>query len=195
MTTVKYHYIGDTEPKFSEGLTKLENDDNFVNPLFNFRQEFIDQLNSITPLELGQSVPYVRLEIMDLKGKVLDDLNLSFFHQPININKISEQERYTDRPLMSLKDLDITTDNASGHIFYTRVNFTLKIHKPDLLSSQTLIGLLFPGVPLQLTYGWNSPNTTLLNQKQKLLLSVITYTINIDKARTSRFTCRNNGVQ
>jgi hypothetical protein len=41
---------------------------------------------------------------------------------------------------------------------------------------------LYPGTPLLLEYGWNHPTNTFLGQKQKLLFSMVNYTINIDGA-------------
>lgn len=81
---------------------------------------------------------------------------------------------------MSLKSIDIYTDQNSGYLYYTQVKLNIIIHKADYLTSNTLISLLFPGMPLNLTFGWNSKNE-FLNFKNKLLFAVNGYDLDIDE--------------
>jgi hypothetical protein len=180
-TKPKYFYLGDA-PKIATGLDPKEKDttDNkLTNPLFNFDKTFSEKLNKITPLELAQSSPYIKLDIVDLEGNTKTNMNVAFFQKQINFDEISKG-RSADRPLMSLIGVDIWTSEASGYFYYTHVTLKLKIHKKDDLSDMAVVALLFPGCPLRLEYGWNSPNEFLAT-KQTLSINVINYNLNIDK--------------
>lgn len=85
------------------------------NLLFNFNQDFVENLNSITTQEMGKSVPYIRLDAVDNSGAVLQSYNLDFFHKTIEHDKIGAQgTRNPERPTMSAKDLQIKTDQRFG---------------------------------------------------------------------------------
>lgn len=152
-----------------------------TNPIYNFDQSFINGLNSVTAIEKGQSIPYISLKILGASGEILQDLNLSFFHKPFSAEQINKDLRYSERPIMSLKGLELKTDNASGYLYYTNVVLNLKIHRPDMLGSTFMVALLFPGMPFLLEYGWNSPNS-FLDTKDALLMSVKTYNLTFDES-------------
>jgi hypothetical protein len=181
MTNVSYYYAGDVAPKVKTSTTfkQLSKDKDPGNPIFNFSQDFINKLNTVSPIQLAQSQPYVSLKTVGLDGKVKEDLNLSFFMKPMDMASIGTGNRYSDRPAMSLKDVEISTDLASGYLYYTNVTVRVKIHKPDVLASTSLIALLFPGMPLILEYGWNSPNE-FLNEKERMLFAVRGYDLSFD---------------
>lgn len=150
-----------------------------TNPIFNFDQSFLDGLNGISAPDMGRSVPYISLKVLDPAGQPIEDLNLSFFHKPFSAQQISSDLRYSERPVMSLKSLELKTDLASGYLYYTNVVLNLTVHRPDALGSTFLVALLFPGMPFLLEYGWNSPNT-LLDTKDVLLMAVKTYNLTMD---------------
>jgi hypothetical protein len=157
-----------------------QKDKGTANPIFNFNQTFINNLQSISAVELGQSVPYVRLRTIDHNtGEVIDDLNIQFFHKTLDMDTIKDSKRFTDRPDMSLKELTISTDQASGYLYYTNVTMRIKLHNPEKLEDNTLLSFLVPAAPLLLEYGWNSPND-FLNRKSNLLWQVQSYNLNFD---------------
>jgi hypothetical protein len=182
---VKYYYVGDSPPNQSQsppGNWNLFDTNNSFNNIFNFPSNFFQSLNGISPIDLGKAVPYVSLKTLDVNGTVLEDLNLKFFHNGIDFSQINSGVRYSDRPIMSLKNIDIKTNNASGYLFYTEVTLKLKIHRPDQLTNSTLVSLMFPGQPLLLEYGWHSnTDNDLLNIKDILYFAVKTYTITLDE--------------
>lgn len=184
--TPNYFYVGNEIPSkcntiVPERKAKKNNASDLLNPLFNFDRSFGEDLLKLKPIDLAQSVPYISIKIMDLGGKVLDDLNVSFFQKQIDFSKINGPERFTDRPLLSLSSVEISTDLSFGPMYMTSVDLNIKIHKKDQLSDRTILGLLFPGCPILLEYGWNSPSEFLNNSKQKLLLSVTNYEISLDE--------------
>lgn len=163
---------------FTDNLDKSRKDINF---LFNFDQDFISSLENISPTELASAMPYFSLSIAKMNGQKLSNLSLDWFQKPIDFNNIgAEDRRYGDRPLLSLKDVSITTDNASGYLYYTNVEIKFVVHRPDLLASSILVAVLFPGSPLLMEYGWKNFKDSSLTQIQKLLLSVISYDLNFD---------------
>ena len=185
MTAINYFYIAkdstDKAPdtKVNE-IKPLLNDRKLFNPIFNFESSFVSDLQSVSAIDLASSEPFISLKTMKLDGGVLQDMNVSFFHKPLDMSKINSGERYSDRTQMSLKEIEISTDLASGYLYYTNVKIRIKIHKPDVLVNSSLMSFLFPSAPMLLEYGWNSPNT-FLNQKEKLLFSVKTYDISYDE--------------
>lgn len=180
MATVKYLYTGTTAPTVALGSLEAVTGDFNNNPIFNFDQAFLDGLNAISSTQLGSSIPHISLKVLDPSGEVLEDLNLGFFHKPFSTDQIRSDVRYSERPVMSLKDIQLKTDLASGYLYYTNVTLNIKVHRPEALGSTFLIALLFPGMPFLLEYGWNSPNT-LLDTKDILLFAVRTYNIKLDQ--------------
>lgn len=187
--SLSYFYIGNRllgsnherittgeNPPLSPAITALTDVDN---PVYNFDARFIENLQAITNVELGQSVPYISLCSLNLDGSVLDDFNLKFFHKTVDMNQINSSARYPERPELSLKSVRISSDMSAGFIAYTNVTLTLKLHKPDVLTNSTLISLLFPGMPMRLVYGWNSPND-FLNRKEVQMFAVKTYFATFD---------------
>jgi len=152
-----------------------------TNPLFNFDQEFFNKLHGVSPDELARSVPYISLHTVDLQGEIIEDLNVNFFFKTTDLSKLGQNIRYADRPTMSLKSLEVSTSLASGYLYYTDVNLTLRIHSPADLTRTTITSLIFPGMPHLLEYGWNSPNEFLNDSKERLLFQIVTYDLNIDE--------------
>ncbi len=157
-------------------------------PLFNFPQSFIDDMQKLTALEIGKAVPYISLTAVDLQGQVIENFNVKYFHKMFDFNTIGTS-KFTDRPEMSIKSLEITSDNKSGYIYTNEVKLDIKLHRPTALTSTGLIALLFPGFPLHLEYGWYSGDANpLLNGREKLLFSVRDYTISMNPAGESELT-------
>lgn len=184
--TPEYFYVGDSAPTKTKTITptrkqKSNNASDLVNPIFNFDRSFGENLLKLNAADIGKSQPYISISIMDLGGKELDNLNVSFFHKQIDFKNINSVERFNDRPLISLQSIEITQDQSFGPIHVNNVDLNIKVHKKDQLSDRTLLGLLFPGCPLMIEYGWNSSNEFLNESKQKLLLNVVNYDITLDE--------------
>lgn len=182
---VQFIQLIEVEPSSAEGrrlgstpIIEKSSKEESANPLFGFSQNFVDNLQKITPLELGSAVPFVALRALDDKGGVIHDFNKELFFKQIDFSKINSGERYVDRPGSSLIELKIKSSTASGYIYFQDVTFQIKLHKPDITLNSTLIALLFPGMPMQLEYGWNSnsENET-LNKKEKLNFALRSYNI------------------
>lgn len=151
------------------------------NPCFNFDANFINGLLSLSAIEVGKCVPYISLSSIGLDGKEIDNFNLKFFHKNVDMTAINQPGRYPERPELSLKSVNIGTDLASGFLYFTNISIHLKMHKPDLLTNSTLVSILFPGMPLKLTYGWTGPNPPNFLSKQEILyFNVKNYTMTFD---------------
>ena len=116
---INYYYIGNkidlstlSNQSISSKVNTKTNNDTF-NPLFNFDSTFSNNLNSLTPIDLGLAVPYVDIKLLSLDGTVIDDLNISFFQKQIDFSNINDKTRYSDRPVMSLDNVEFSTDQAS----------------------------------------------------------------------------------
>jgi len=190
--TVKYFYVSDP-PEVATGINNVinpptetkkkesEHDPDTFNPIFNFDQSFVDQMQEISSEEIGQAIPYVSLKIVNLAGEVIRDLNMEFFHKTIDLENITGPGRHTSRPTMSLKEIEISTDLASGYLYYTNISMKVRMHSPDFLSDSIASAFLIPGMPLLLEYGWNGNDKgSFLTRKEKLLFQVVNYEIGID---------------
>ena len=164
-------------------LTERSTKEETANPIFNFSQDFIDNLQKITPMELGSSVPFVALRGLDDQGKVFIDFNLELFQKQLDFTKLGTNERYSDRPVASLVDLKIKSDQGSGYIYFQDVSFTIKVHKPDIAFNGILISLLFPGQPMEIEYGWHNSasKNLLLNKTEKLSFALKSYSLNYNQ--------------
>ncbi len=190
-----YFYVGNTAPSKIKttkpsSKSKNKNETDVFNPLFNFDKAFGQKFGQIKPVDVGSSQPFISLKILDLAGNEKSNLNVNFFQKQINFNEINKEGRYTDRPLISLKSVEITTDQSSGYIYFTNVTINLKIHKKDDLADRAILGLLFPGCPLLMEYGWNSKDEWLNKSKQKLLLNVVSYDITLDESGQADLTVK-----
>ena len=178
MPSVNYLYTGTVQPN-TPGITTAYTGPR--NPAFVLDNNLINKLNSISPLVLAQAMPYISLSVLGADGSIIDNLNLSFFQKPIDIANIATGGRFSDRPGMSLQNVEITTDQASGYLYYSTVNISIKIHNPEMVSSSGIMAFLFPGMPILLTYGWSIPLSPDLGMVQEsLLLNVVTYDLSFD---------------
>lgn len=104
------------------------------------------------------------------------------------MNAINGPERYSDRPTISLENVQIKMNETYGAESLTYVDLVFKVHKKDQLSDRTLLSLLFPGVPLRMTYGWNSSNDFLNLSQEVLLMNVVNYDINLNESGQATLT-------
>lgn len=151
------------------------------NPFANLTQEFFDELQSISSIELAQSSPYISLFTVNLNGEIIEDLNVSYFFNAQETDSIDSQIRYKNRPTMSFDSIDLITRNPSGDIYISEVVMKLKIHSLTELSKTSLISLVIPGSPHLLEYGWKSPNEFLNSNRESVYFQVRNYTLNYNE--------------
>ncbi len=182
---VQYFYTGNA-PTTTATAGQFQPLTDTANPIFNFNQQFITDFQDLSSMALGQSVPYISLSAVDLQGTILKNFNVQFFHKQFDFSTIG-QSRFSDRPLMSIKSLEVSSNAANGYLYVLDVRITLKLHSPDALTRSELLFLLFPGLPLLLEYGRNgSPGVAdFLNQREILFVSVKDYTITMDQSGQS----------
>jgi hypothetical protein len=188
-----YYYIGEKDPAskiktiIPSAKKKSNSEKDLFNPLFNLDKNFGNNFAEVLATDLAQSVPYISIEIINLDSKKIDNLNVDFFHKQIDFDKIKGAGRYNDRPLISLNKVTITTDQSTGgYLYYTKVQLDLKIHKKDELSDRAILGLLFPGCPIRMEYGWQNNLRTkggefLNKSRQTILMNVVSYDISLDE--------------
>ena len=180
---IEYFYSGDSVPSKSKGqyaeIEKLQT--TAANKLFKFDPNFINDMQKIKPIELGQAVPYISLSIMKHTGEELENFNVLFFHAPLELGKLNQKTMFPERPNVSLMEVIVKTEQSSGgYMFFTHVTITLKVHRPDAVTNSMLLAMLFPGMPFRLKYGWNTGEHTkndFLKHKEILLFSLRTYEI------------------
>jgi hypothetical protein len=163
-----------------------------TNPIYNFSQDFIEKFQAIPPERLAKAVPYISVATLDMAGEVVTDFNAKFFSATVNMNEVSSQARYADRPELSLGGLTISEDLAAGggHLSYTKVTMTFKLHKPDFITNNALISLLFSGMPVRIAYGWAPVDAEddFLGIIDILLCNVVDYSIDIDDSGQATLT-------
>jgi hypothetical protein len=113
--SVTYSYIGtDTlNVTLSPPAPKSNSVNDSFNPIFNFDSKFGDNLLALQPTDIALAVPFVNFKVLDLGGQVIKDFNISFFQKQIDFSKINDGTRYSDRPNISLQDVELTTDQSS----------------------------------------------------------------------------------
>jgi hypothetical protein len=194
--TPQYFYVGNSAPTKIKSAVKPTkkvkggNDTDLYNPIFNMDKNFGINFSKTRPIDIAQSQPYVNIEILKLGGEVVSNLNVAFFQKQIDFSAINGPGRYTDRPLISLKSVEISSEQSAGFFYFTNVVLNLKIHKKDELSDRAILGLLFPGCPLRMTYGWNSKDEWLNKSKQALVLNVVSYDITLDETGQADLTVK-----
>lgn len=180
---IKYFCIGSL-PTIPETAAQFQILSDSQNPLFNFDKNFIPSFQNLTTAQIGQSVPYISLSAVDFQGRILKNFNIQYFHKQFDFTQIG-QSRFSDRPLMSIKSLEIGSNAMSGYLYTLDVRITLKLHSPEALTRSELIALLFPGFPLLLEYGRRGVDSDFFNRTETLLVSVRDYTIVMDQSGQS----------
>jgi hypothetical protein len=177
----KYIFLGEAKPIDAESPGEVKKEEDY-SAVLRLDKKFISDLQALSTEQIAQSIPFVSLKTVNTDGKPIENITLSFFQKAVDFDNISNATtRFSDRPIMSLKDLQLKTDLAGGYLYYTTVTLSLKIHSPYALLNGTLIALLIPGVPLILEYGRNGP-VEVLNEHEILLFAVRTYNLTIDQA-------------
>ncbi len=155
------------------------------NPVFNFSQDFIESFQKLDAVQMGQAVPFISICSLDLNGNIVTDFNTTFFQHPINMDEIGGDQRYADRPQISLDNIAISQDLAAGGGFltWTHVTLQLKLHKPDYITNNSLVSMLFSSLPMRIVFGWSAPDSatnSFLGAQDLLLFNVKDYSIDFD---------------
>ena len=89
---------------------------------------------------------YFRLkqDYFEERKKIIN--NLSFFQNPVDLDQIGNGQRYSERPFLSLKNIDISTNLSSGFLYFTEVKLTIKVHRTDSITNRALSGFILPGL-------------------------------------------------
>lgn len=151
-------------------------------PFFPGSQAAIDMLESITPADKAQAVPYVLLwEIDTTTGKAMHANSDGTPKRPISViyteppkfgaRLDNPDERFRERPPVSLERIAIKTQNPRGTILYSELDLSFIVHKPDIVFDEHIredgshVGegdswssFVTPGQAFALEYGWSASN-------------------------------------
>ena len=142
-------------------------------PFVKTTQEAISMLESITAADRGRAVPYFSIwEINKDTGKPKNTVDgetpispLSFqLREPPRFGGMatSTDERFRERPPVSLETITIHTNNPRGTILYRTIDLSFMVHRPDVIFADEIknedswSSLMVPGRTFALRYGWSS---------------------------------------
>lgn len=143
-------------------------------------QAAVDLLESITPADKAQAVPYVMMwEINPSTGKAMHPNSDGSPKRPISVvyveppkfgsHSINPDATFRERPPVSLERVSIKTQNPRGTILYSVIELSFTVHKPDIVFEEHInedgshVGdgdswssLVTPGQSFALEYGWSA---------------------------------------
>lgn len=156
------------------------NDDNSIKsgPFNSSSQLAINLLESITPVDKAQAVPYVSIwEINPATGKAMHPnkdgrpvrpLSTTLWETPAFGSSISGVT-FRERPPVSLERISIKTNNPRGIILYRTLDMTFVVHRSDVIferhvnsdgthngDADSWSSLITPGQAFALEYGWST---------------------------------------
>lgn len=137
-----------------------------------FSQGAIDQLEGITAADKAQAVPYVRIWQVDASTGEPINANPDFPSDPIaplNLQLAapprfgaSQDERFRERPPVSLERISIKTNAPRGVITYQQIEMAFVVHRPDVIFDNPQPGvdnwssMITPGMVHCMEYGWSA---------------------------------------
>lgn len=130
-----------------------------VNPTFKCAQQTVQLLESISPVDMAQSVPYIRIIRIDPKTRAPapNAKPLNIFFKPPEFGGSVEGVINRDRPAVSLEGLTVNTKQSHGIIMEEHIEISIKAHRLDAIFFGSDAGwsdLLTPGNQHQIEYGW-----------------------------------------
>jgi hypothetical protein len=130
-----------------------------VNPAFKCAQKTVELLESITPVDMAQSVPYIRMVRVDPKTRAPapNAKPLNIFFKPPEFGGSVEGAVNRERPAVSLESLSVITKQNYGTIMEEHIEISIKAHRIDAIffgSDSGWSDLLTPGNQHQIEYGW-----------------------------------------
>lgn len=136
----------------------------------NTSQEVVDLLESITPAEKAQAVPYAKIWRIDpITEAPLKKIPLSvqLVTPPsfgASITDSQEVARYKERPPVSLNSIVIKNDTPQGILTYRTLTLSFRVHRPDVVFENEAVNsdrdrwadIIIPGSVFTLEYGWSA---------------------------------------
>lgn len=143
-------------------------------------QAAVDLLESITPADKAQAVPYVMMwEVNPSTGQAMHANTDGSPKRPISVvyveppkfgsHSINPDATFRERPPVSLERISVKTQNPRGTILYSVIELAFTVHKPDIVFEEHInedgshVGdtdswssLITPGQSFALEYGWSS---------------------------------------
>lgn len=143
-------------------------------PFLKISQDAITLLESLTPAEKGQAVPYVKIWEIDpgtgkpvggdKNGEPNSSISFDLVRVPLFGASVKDNaERFRERPPVSLERVGIKSEVSYGLIMYRQFDFSFMVHKPDVLfeeadGKQVWTALIIPGRAFMIEYGWSASN-------------------------------------
>jgi len=136
------------------------------NPAFKSSQDTIRLLESVSALDLAQTVPYIKIFKLDNKSfeKVGKPINLNFISPPSLGKGLQLSARNSERPAASLQSISIASDQMNGLYIQHQIDISIIVHKSTGLFTLGLDGkptgdsewvsLMTPNCFHYLEYGW-----------------------------------------
>jgi len=148
-------------------------------------QGAFELLESLTPADIAQAVPYVLLwEVDPTTGVAMHPIssNDPTPKNPLSLLLVSppkfgasigneDEFRFRERPPVSLERISIKTENPRGTILYRTINLSFTAHRPDIIferhiksgptmehegDSDSWSSLITPGQAFAMEYGWSA---------------------------------------
>ncbi len=160
-------YYASSPPPAGQGFRKG------ANPFAKNSQEPLDILESITPAELANCVPYVKIEKVDRLGAAANSRPLMF--DLIQAPRFGsgeddfglEDDVFMERSLVSLNNLTVEFEQQYGLQIFRQITMEFTVHHPaivfDRASKVEWRQLLMPGTWFTLEYGWRADPTVVQN--------------------------------
>ena len=146
-----------------------------INPFFGASQEPIVLLESITPAELANCVPIIKIVKIDKRtGKPSEDsrpLMFDLIQTPqfasVGDDFGTDRDTFAERSLVSLQSLKVSTTLSYGFLSFKEVTLQFVVHHPALIfdrfSKIPWRELLEEGNSFSLEYGWSADPTVVSN--------------------------------
>lgn len=160
----------------------------------------VDVMESMTPADIAQSVPWIRIWEIGRDGKPKHpDRPMSFqFAEPPAFGASSDGA-FMERPKVSLQRMSVKTNLSRGTQNYKEIELGIVVHRPDAVflegeDRDNWTSLITPGSIHILEYGWQGSSTNplingqgfedaesgvVVQSRQSILFSVATYSFGI----------------
>lgn len=164
-----------------DGSTYVDMDDD-AKPFAPGSKKAVELLESILPAEKAQAVPYVRIwEINPDTGRPHHESAPGVPRSPLSLTTVDPprfgqsvgENRFPERPPVSLERVVVKTDNPRGLISYRTIDLSFVVHKPQVIFDDHLIlddkggvkhqgdqdswtSLITPGQMFCMEYGWSA---------------------------------------
>lgn len=153
---------------------KIPADGKDSKPFLAISQRAIEELESITAADKAQAVPFVRIWQIDAdtgkpvhefpkdSGKPASPITNQTASPPRFGLPSDGEDRFRERPPVSLERVHIKVDNPRGNITYKKLEFSFTVHRPEIIFEEdnadrdSWSSLITPGAVHVIEYGWTS---------------------------------------